>query len=80
MPLPPSATRQPGDDPYAWLRERDNPEVLAYLEAENAYTAEATAGLRELEDGLYREMLGRIQQTDVTVPVRRGSCFYYTRT
>lgn len=67
-------------DDYHWLRERDNPAVLAYLEAENAFTAEATAAMRPMEDALYKEMLGRIQQTDLSLPVRRGAYSYYSRT
>lgn len=89
MPAPPLADQREhveerfGEricDPYHWLRERENPAVRAYLEAENTYTAEATAELRTLEDTLYQEMLGRIQQTDLSVPVRRGAFYYYTRT
>lgn len=66
-------------DPYFWIRDKSNPEVVKYLEAENAYTAEMTKGLKPLEDTLYKEMLGRIKQTDLTVPVRRGANFYYSR-
>ncbi len=67
-------------DDYFWLREKENPEVLAYLEAENAYTdavLEPAAGLRER---LYQEILGRIKQTDLSVPYREGEHFYYSRT
>ncbi|WP_026441442.1 S9 family peptidase [Pseudacidobacterium ailaaui] len=67
-------------DDFAWLREKDNPETIAYLEAENAYTAavmEPTAGLQEK---LYREMLSHIQETDVSVPYRDGDYRYYSRT
>src|ERR1035438_8974797 len=67
-------------DPYFWLRQKTSPEVVAYLESENAYTTEMTAGLKPLEDKLYTEMLGRIKQTDLGVPVRRGDFLYYTRT
>ena len=67
-------------DDYFWLREKTNPAVLAHLEAENSY-AEAmmkpTAGLQEK---LYKEMVGHIKETDVTVPYRWGDYFYYTRT
>lgn len=66
-------------DPFFWLREKDNPEVTAYLEAENRYTEISTSHLRALQEKLYAEMLGRIQQTDVSVPVKRGDFFYYTR-
>jgi len=67
-------------DDYYWLREKSNPKVVAYLEAENAYTKAMTADLVPFEDALYKEMLGRIKQTDLSVPVRRGDYFYYSRT
>jgi oligopeptidase B len=67
-------------DNYYWLREKTNPEVTAYLEAENQYTAAQTKGLQAFQDALYKEMLGRIKQTDLTVPGRRGPYFYYSRT
>ncbi len=70
-------TRQ---DPYAWLRNRKDPETLAYLEAENAYTKSVMEPTVELQETLYDEMLGRIQQTDLSVPIRRDNYFYYTRT
>src|SRR5271155_4736736 len=67
-------------DEYAWLREKSNPEVRAYLEAENAYADSATAPVAGLRKKLYGEMLGRIKQTDLTVPARQGNHFYYSRT
>lgn len=67
-------------DDYAWLRDKDNPEVTAYLEAENAYAEAEMAPLKGLEDELYREMLSHIKQTDVSVPFRDGAWWYYTRT
>jgi oligopeptidase B len=67
-------------DNYFWLREKSNPEVIAYLTAENAYTAAMTAGLKPFEDALYKEMLGRIKQTDLGVPERQGDYLYYSRT
>ena len=67
-------------DDYAWLRERDNPEVLAWLEAENAYTAAVTAPDEQLRETLYKEMLSHIKETDVSVPFRDGSYWYYSRT
>ena len=67
-------------DNYFWLREKSNPEVVKYLEAENAYTEAMTKDLNPFQDALYNEMLGRIQQTDLSVPTRRGPYFYYTRT
>jgi oligopeptidase B len=67
-------------DDYFWLREKTNPEVIRYLEAENAYTEASTEELKPFSEALYKEMLGRIKQTDLSVPVRRGDYLYYTRT
>jgi oligopeptidase B len=67
-------------DNYFWLREKSNPETIKYLEAENAYTEAMTKDLKPFEDALYKEMLGRIKQTDLSVPVRRGDYLYYSRT
>ena len=67
-------------DPYYWLRDKSNPEVLQYLEAENAYTNAMTKDVQPFADALYKEMLGRIKQTDLSVPMRRGPYFYYSRT
>lgn len=67
-------------DPYHWMRERDNPAVTAYLEAENAYTAAMTAHTLPLQEQLYQEMLARIKEDDSSVPVRRGGWLYYSRT
>jgi oligopeptidase B len=67
-------------DDYYWLREKSNPEVIQYLEAENAYTAALTKDLVPFGDALYKEMLGRIKETDLTVPVQRGPWLYYSRT
>lgn len=67
-------------DNYFWLRRRENPEVIGYLQAENAYTDTMMAGTRDLQERLYQEILARIKQTDLSVPVKRGPYFYYTRT
>ena len=67
-------------DDYAWLREKESPEVTAYLEAENAYAEAVMAPLAGLRDELYREMLSHIKQTDISVPYRDGSWWYYSRT
>ena len=67
-------------DNYYWLREKSNPKVVAYLDAENAYTKAMTADLAPFQDALYKEMLARIKQTDLSVPVRRGDYLYYSRT
>jgi oligopeptidase B len=67
-------------DDYAWLRDRDNPEVTAYLEAENAYCDQVMEPLKELRKTLYDEMLSHIKETDVSVPFPEGSYWYYSRT
>ena len=71
-------------DDYAWLRDRDNPpdnpEILAYLEAENAYTQAVTAPDEPLRKTLYDEMLSHIKETDVSVPFREDRFWYYSRT
>ena len=67
-------------DDYAWLRDKDNPDTVAYLEAENAYAEAVMAPEAALRDQLYDEMLSHIKQTDVSVPYRDGQYWYYTRT
>ena len=67
-------------DPYAWLRDREDPAVRAYLEAENRYSEAALTRSRPLADTIYHEMVGRLQEDDTTVPVRRDEFFYYERT
>ncbi len=67
-------------DDYAWLREKESPETLQYLNAENVYTAAVMEPLQPLIDTLYAEMLNHIQQTDVSVPYRDGRFDYYART
>src|ERR1700722_3095807 len=67
-------------DDYAWLRDRDDPEVTAYLEAENAYTAAMMRHTEPLQEALYAEMLGRIKEDDTDVTERRGEWLYYSRT
>jgi len=89
MASPPLAPRRPHvvsahghdrEDPWYWLREREDPGVLAYLEAENAYTDGEMAPLDALREGLFEEMKARIKETDMSVPARRGPWWYYTRT
>jgi oligopeptidase B len=92
MPLtlePPVAAPRPtrlethGDlriDDYFWLRERDNPDVIAYLEAENRYTETVMAPASALQEQLYQEMRARIKETDETVPVQIDDFWYYQRT
>jgi oligopeptidase B len=67
-------------DDYAWLRDKTDPETVAYLDAENAYADAVMKPTEPLQEQLYAEMLGRIQQTDMNVPFRKDGWFYYTRT
>ncbi|MDE3061990.1 MAG: S9 family peptidase, partial [Acidobacteriota bacterium] len=67
-------------DDYAWLRQKDDPEVTAYLEAENSYAEANLAPLASLREGLYGEMLSHIQQTDVSVSYFDDGYWYHTRT
>jgi oligopeptidase B len=67
-------------DDYDWLRDKTNPEVLSYLRAENAYTVAVMRPTQALQEELYREMVGRISETDATVPYRKQGYWYYTRT
>lgn len=66
-------------DNYYWLRDRDNPEVLAYLNQENGYAAQQMAHTREFEEKLFEEIKGRIKPSDVSVPYKRDDYYYYTR-
>ncbi|MDE3104583.1 MAG: S9 family peptidase [Acidobacteriota bacterium] len=86
---PPVARREPTpthihgqtlEDDYRWLRQKDSPEVLTYLEAENAYTAAMMQSTQPLQDRLYAEMLSHIKETDESVPYRFGGWYYSTRT
>jgi len=67
-------------DPYYWLRDRQDPEVISYLEAENAYAAAVMAESGELEESLYREIVGRVQETDTSAPTFHKGWWSYTRT
>jgi oligopeptidase B len=87
--LPPVADRRPverthhGDtfvDDYEWLRDKESPDTLAYLEAENAYTQARTSHLEALRDRIFEEIRSRTQETDLSVPVRLGDFWYYSRT
>jgi len=89
VPKPPVARREPvehvlhGDrrvDHYAWLRHKENPEVIGYLKAENAYTDAILKPTEPFQEKLYQEMLGRIQQTDLSVPYGLRGYLYFTRT
>ena len=88
-PPPPVAARHPAvdtltgevrRDDYAWLKNKRDPAVLAYLAEENAYADAMTAHTAGLRDTLYREMLARLKETDLSVPYRRDGYWYYTRT
>lgn len=88
MLQPPIAARRPKPlispfgtrtDDYYWLQERDNPEVIAYLEAENAYCAAQMAPVQDLQAALVREIRGRIQEQDESVPYLDNGYYYYVR-
>lgn len=88
FPQPPVAQKIPHEniyhgqkfvDEYHWLREPDNPLVIDYLEAENAYTEAVMAPLKKWEDTLYQEIIGRIRETDWSVPTKLGDYYYYDR-
>jgi len=89
MDTPPVAKRVPahrthhGDtlvDEYAWLANRDDPDTIAYLKAENEHTEAATAHLAELREQIFQEIKRRTQETDLSVPMRKRGFWYYTRT
>jgi oligopeptidase B len=89
MPAPPVAPRADHrevrhgatvNDDYFWLREKSSPKTVQYLEAENAYTEAMTKGIQPFADALYKEMLARIKQTDLSVPTPRHGYLYYSRT
>ncbi|QGU05495.1 S9 family peptidase [Corynebacterium comes] len=67
-------------DDYEWLRDKDSPETIAHLEAENAYTAQQTADIEDLTEEIYTEIKSRIKETDMSVPQRSGDWWYYGRT
>ena len=86
---PPIATKKPVTrsfhgrdfvDDYEWLRDKESPETIAYLEAENAYTDAQTAHLQDLAENIYDEITSRVKQTDMSIPVRAGDWWYYGRT
>ena len=89
MPTPPIAKKEPKIteinghkliDNYFWMREKENPEVKAYLEAENTYTDAIMKPTKPLQKKLYKEMLSRIKETDTNVPYSQGKYLYYSRT
>ena len=89
LPVPPVARKERKEtslhgivltDDYAWLRDKENPQVAEYLEAENAHAEAYMAPQAALRDELYKEMLSHIKQTDISVPYRDGEYWYYSRT
>ncbi|NMZ41225.1 S9 family peptidase [Pseudomonas proteolytica] len=76
----PIARSAPGQDPYAWLQERDSSEVLDYLKAENAWQEAQLDDQKELRETLFQEIKGRILETDLSLPSPWGPYLYYTRT
>ncbi|OGD20480.1 MAG: oligopeptidase B [Candidatus Aminicenantes bacterium RBG_16_63_16] len=87
-PVPPAAEKIPQEltahgqtrvDNYYWLRERDNPKVIAYLKAENDHLRAVMKPTEPLQEALYREMAGRIKPADLSVPSRKGGYYYYRR-
>ena len=67
-------------DSYHWLREKENPEVVAHIEAENAYTDSIMMHTKQLQEELFTEMKSRIKEEDETVPVKMGENYYYSKT
>jgi oligopeptidase B len=80
LPKPSTTLGETRVDNYFWLRDRENPDTIKYLEAENEYTKASMKHTDALQSKLYSEILGRIQQTDLSVPTKRDDYFYYTRT
>ncbi|GAA3144097.1 S9 family peptidase [Planomonospora alba] len=87
--MPPTAKKVPSErvhhgdtviDPYAWLTVKDDPDTIAYLEAENAYTQQMTGHLKSLQETIFQEIKGRTLETDLSVPTRKGDWWYYSRT
>ena len=66
-------------DNYFWMREKSNPEVIDYLQAENAYAEAVLKTSKPLQEKLFDEMKGRIPATETTVPYRQGNYYYYSR-
>jgi len=86
---PPAAKRIPAErayhgdtfvDEYAWLADKENPDTVAFLEAQNAYLEAMTAGQGGLRDAIFDEIKGRTKETDLSVPTRRRGWWYYSRT
>jgi oligopeptidase B len=89
QPAPPAASRIPAErvqhgdtftDEYAWLSDKENPQTIAYLEAQNAYTEAMTADQAGLRAVIFEEIKGRTKETDLSVPSRKAGWWYYSRT
>lgn len=89
IPDPPKAEKRPKEfqefgrtrvDNYYWLKDKSNPEVIRYLEAENAYQESVMAHTKPLQEKLFQELRGRIKEEDSSVPFRENGYYYYTRT
>lgn len=88
-PQPPIAAQRPHEikaphghvrvDPYFWLKDRENAEVLSYLRAENAYTDAVMTHTKDQQERLFREIKARVKETDRSAPYRQGRYWYYTR-
>lgn len=78
--MPPRAQRLAGEDPYAWLEQRDAPEVRAYLEEENRHTEQWLSSHQDCREQLFEEIRGRIRETDLSLPSIWGPWLYYQRT
>jgi oligopeptidase B len=85
---PPAAKRVPSErthhgdtfvDEYAWLAAKDDPDTIAFLEAENTYTEALTSGQKDLREAIFGEIKARTKETDLSVPVREGGWWYYSR-
>lgn len=85
---PPIAEKRPHEltihghtriDNYFWLKDRENPEVISYLEKENEYTESVLADTKQFQEDLYKEMRGRIKEDDSSVPYKDNGYYYYTR-
>ena len=78
--FPPIAKTQPTRDPYQWLQEKDHPDVLAYLEAENRYLENQMQAQQPLQEALFNEIKSRIRETDLSLPSPWGAWLYYSKT
>ena len=66
-------------DNYYWLNDKENPDVIKYLEDENAYTAKELSSTEALQEDLYKEMKSRIKEEDQSLPTKKDDYYYYTR-